>query len=384
MLRIRYIDTFSQGMQHLSFNASLLVMCSFVATEVEYYGAQVIAQMAGNPQNVLWRKLFVVSGDGRSSLILRYLVGAVLNIWHLMIAPQDTILIYNNNNLFSARGLNFLNRILGKRVVVFCHGEMELLVSDTQKGGILHKLLTLLARGFYLQDDCKIATSTYFFVMGGAIYGNLAKLLSADKMAHFCQIDHPYIFNPPNSTVPHTTLNIGTVGVLNHLKGGDSLCVLADMLKQNNITNVRLSVTGRIFCPKETLLARGILLPSNGGNAPIDQQEFTSRIEELDYILFFYEKDSYKLTASGAIMDAIDRRRPIIAIKNDYFTYLFDKFGEFGYLVEDIQEMVELIDKITNGLNVQRIFDFESLQVALSPVALANDFRVQLRNIGFI
>ena len=359
-------------------------MCSLVASEVEYLGAQNITQMAGNPQNVFCQKLFVVRGDGRISLILRYLVSAVLNIWHLMIVPRNTVLIYNQNNLFSTRILNFTNKILGKSVVIFCHGEMELLVTDPHKGGILHKLLTQLARGFFLKDDCKIAFSTNFFVMGGSVYGNLAKLLTADKIVHFCQLDHSYVFKRSNNSASHATLNLGTVGVLSPIKGGDSLCVLADMLKQNNITNVRLSVTGRIICPKETLLARGILLPSNGGNAPIDQQEFTSRIEALDYILFFYDKASYKFTASGAIMDAIDQRRPIIAIKNDYFTYLFDKFGEFGYLVEDIQEMAELIVKITNGLNVRRIFDFESLQAVLSPVALANDFKVQLQNIGFI
>lgn len=384
MIRIRYIDTFCQGTQHLQFNASLLVMCSLIASEVEYRGAQDIALLAGNPKNVLWRKLFVITGNGRSGLIMRYFVGAVLNLWQLIVVPRNTILVYNYNNLFCVRALNFLNKILGKHVIVFCHGEMELLVTEPHKGGMLHKLLTRLARDFFLRPNGKIASSTYFFVMGEAIYSNLAELLTADKMAHFCQLDHPYIFNPSNTSKPHTTLNLGTVGVLNPIKGGDSLCVLADMLKQNNITNVRLSVTGTVSYPKEILLERGISLPSNGGTAPIGQQEFASRIEALDYIIFFYEKDSYKLTASGAIMDAIDRRRPVIAIKNDYFTYLFNKYGEFGYLVEDIQEMLELIVKIKSGSNEQRLFDFISLQENLSPLTLSNDFKIQLQHIGFI
>ena len=83
-------------------------------------------------------------------------------------------------------------------------------------------------------------------------------------------------------------------------------------------------------------------------------------------------------------MDAIDRRRPVIAIKNDYFSYLFNKYGEFGYLVEDIQEMFELIVKIVNGLNEQHVFDFDTLQGKLFPMSLAKDFDKQLRNIGFI
>ena len=384
MSKIRYVDTYCQGMVHLQFNASLLAICSFVVNEVEYRGAQDILSMAGNPQNVLCKKMFVVSGDGRCSLILRYLIGAILNIWQLLTVPRNTILIYNYNNLFSAGVLNFINKIFGKRVIFFCHGEMELLVADPNKGGVLHKLLTRLARNFFL-GNCAIAPFTRFFVMGDAIYSNLSKIIAIDKMSQFCKLDHSYIFSRSQGTKsPDTMLNFGTVGVLSPLKGGDSLCLLADMLKQRSINNMTLSVTGRIHINVEALLSRGISLPSNLGNAPIDQHEFANRIESLDFILFLYKHDSYKLTASGAIMDAIDRRRPVIAIKNDYFSYLFNKYGEFGYLVEDIQEMFELIVKIVNGLNEQHVFDFDTLQGKLFPMSLAKDFDKQLRNIGFI
>jgi hypothetical protein len=41
-----------------------------------------------------------------------------------------------------------------------------------------------------------------------------------------------------------------------------------------------------------------------------------------------YDTNGYKLTASGSILEAIWNEKPIIALSNEYFKYLFDKYGE--------------------------------------------------------
>lgn len=67
-------------------------------------------------------------------------------------------------------------------------------------------------------------------------------------------------------------------------------------------------------------------------------------------------------------------RKPIIAIRNDYFQYLFDTYGEFGYLVDDIYQMREMILKI-DSKEMSRKWDFDSIQHKLLPESVATQLR---------
>ena len=61
--------------------------------------------------------------------------------------------------------------------------------------------------------------------------------------------------------------------------------------------------------------------------------------KKLDYILFLYPRNSYKLVARGAIFDAFKFGKPVIALKNDYFNYLVSKGQKFGYFFDTIDEL---------------------------------------------
>lgn len=63
----------------------------------------------------------------------------------------------------------------------------------------------------------------------------------------------------------------------------------------------------------------------------------------LDYILLLYPADTYRLIASGAVLDCIRFRKPVLALATEYFRYLFDKFGRFGYLADSVDELTELL-----------------------------------------
>ena len=95
----------------------------------------------------------------------------------------------------------------------------------------------------------------------------------------------------------------------------------------------------------------------------IERKEFENLISDIDYALYFYTKDKYKITASGAVLDAINARKPIIALKNDYFSYLFGKYGQIGYLFESIEEMGNRIDLLNDN---KKIFNFEKYIEELS------------------
>jgi hypothetical protein len=159
---------------------------------------------------------------------------------------------------------------------------------------------------------------------------------------------------------------------------------LAKILKFKGIDNVNISVTGKIDFDISLLREAGIDLPSNDGESMVSIVELKNRINQLDFILYFYPIDTYKLTASGALFEAINRKRPIIAIRNEYFEYIFNKYGSIGYLVDTLDEMADIIYRISSGIENHVDYNFEQIQKLLSPNNLAIILEKQLREIGFI
>lgn len=191
-------------------------------------------------------------------------------------------------------------------------------------------------------------------------------------MLHFTTMDHPYIFR--QSSFIHTKINkpvsMGTIGAISENKGFERLVQFALLCKESNV-DVLISHTG-VVNSKNKLNVGGLIdIPTL--NRELPRSEYDNRLLKLDYILFFYDINSYRVTASGAIMDALAMKKPIIALKNDYFEYLFDKFGPIGFLVDDISQMVELTNKISLGL-INDKFDFEGIRSRFAPDSIKHQF----------
>jgi len=369
---------------HLHFNSQLIEILSNIAGAVEYRGVQHIGE---NRLNIKSKKLFVVTINGRWGIIWRFLLTLLNDIWQLIVAPHDEIVVYSFDSTVSLRVLNLFNKILRKRIIMFRHGCMEMLQTNPSGKGMFYRFENMLTRQFFLNKNLRISENVHFFVLGDVILKNLSVLLSEDKMKHFHSIDHPYDFdrNALNKERNKTSkLNIGTVGVFNEYKGGRDILRLVQILKEKSIDNIILSVTGRIDFDISLLQEAGIDLPSNEGKSMVSVEELKSRMDRLDFILYFYHSDTYRLTASGAIFDAINRKRPIIALRNDYFEYIFKKFGSIGYIVDSIDEMADIIYRISTSTEKHVDYDFERIQKLLSIDNTTKILSEKLREIGFI
>ena len=113
----------------------------------------------------------------------------------------------------------------------------------------------------------------------------------------------------------------------------------------------------------------------------LSKKELEDRASMLDFILFLYPKDSYRLIASGAILEAISLKKPILALRNDYFNYLFKKFGDFGYLTDSIEGLISLINTIQIK---NKQFNFDTIQNNLSIENITTNLKNELIKIGFI
>ena len=386
-MNVKYIDTVCTNTQHIIFNASLLAMLGKFYPNITFYGEKnnmhevldILDQNHTNCSSLRTRILpLPIASSGIRSFFV-FIFSFFYNIYFIIFANKKELLVFNYNNLMAVRSMNFINKLFNRNILIFCHGEMEFLISEIKKYGPLNSLLWKFAHHFFLNKNIQVHPKIKFVVMGDAILQHIRETVPNNIGKAFISVDHSYFFNsthyPYNSS---KQLKVGTVGVFSKIKGGDDFCKLYHLVDKSK---VRFSITGRIFYDMNIINSMNIDLPNNKGANAIDREELEKRIQELDIILFFYPKDSYKLIASGAIMDAISMKKPILAIKNSYFSYIFEKFGSFGFLVDSVEEMAKTI-KILKKEDLA--FDFDTIQKKLNISSISEQLKEQLIKMNLL
>jgi hypothetical protein len=92
-------------------------------------------------------------------------------------------------------------------------------------------------------------------------------------------------------------------------------------------------------------------------NKPLAREAYDKKITALDYAIFFYGPNDFILRSSAAFFDAIYYEKPIIALRNTFFSDVFEREGAIGYLCDDVDEMrqvVELMIKNKENFELKR------------------------------
>ena len=72
------------------------------------------------------------------------------------------------------------------------------------------------------------------------------------------------------------------------------------------------------------------------------------------FICLFHQRKKFKLTASGAVLDAVSAGKPLIARAIPLFENLFDKYGDIGYLFNNRDECIDILNSIINQTDSDR------------------------------
>lgn len=341
---IAYIGTYAKWEMHQMIDICFLHMCALVADQVVCYKdattLDYVKQMGeehGFKDKVKIKKINVFRSKNKYLELLGFIYAAFLNIILLLKNNRKDYIVYNYDNVFSLHIINLLNHLLSKKIVILCHDEMELLI--TCKGGLFAKIKRKLVRNFFL--DRRIDKNIEFIVLGSSILNNLQNYLPKQSFLHFHSIEHPYYFHEikpaEKYTIPKT---IGLVGVISESKGLNEFITFVDSVSSLNY-NVKIKVIGRISTHQYDSFFKEKKVDINWDYLP--REEMEEKIEELDYILYFYPTNSYKLIASGAVFDAICMNKPILAIKNDFFEHVLSSIGYPALLVNGVDELVNFI-----------------------------------------
>lgn len=74
----------------------------------------------------------------------------------------------------------------------------------------------------------------------------------------------------------------------------------------------------------------------------ISRQELAALSRQVDFFLFPYPRNAHRLSASGALFDALAYEKPVIFTPNDYFDWYYTRY-RFGYRCKNIEEMRDTI-----------------------------------------
>jgi putative glycosyltransferase len=389
-MQIKYIDTLCTDGNHLLFNASLLAMLQKKFNKIILYGEKynandeinILKENQIDTNNIDVKNIWLPIAKSRLSNFLLYLCSFFYNLWFIMIAKKTDILVFNYNNMLAVRTMNVFNKIFHRKILIFCHGEMEYLIADYSFFGPFNRLLFKLGRSFFLNKKIHIEKNIKFVVLGDSILKKIKKTTPPNISNSFITVDHSYFFknNINNKDTFSDSIKIGTVGLFYKKKGADEFCYLVSLVNNNKI---KFSITGKIFYALDKLKKLNIDLPNNLGKGIVPRDELEARVKKLDFILYLYPTDSYQLMASGAILDALSLQKPIIALKNDYFDYIFKKFGEFGFLFESVEKIADFLNH-NNLKSTQNSFDYQSIQNRLSISTISEELNESLKKIKFI
>lgn len=382
MKRLIYIDTYSTGTLHEMFNAASLKMFATIYPQIEYYADKttkehMIKLIKELPSNVTYHRIHVPFVKSTITNILKIIYAIWNNSRAIIIAKKNDVIYINYNTIYALPFINLFAKWTKKKVLLQCHGELNQFQKGFEQNYISQKCLSLLS-----SQHVKLAANLYICILGQSIEKNLRAYISKQATEKIITYDHPGSFQENVSSYLHSNiLKIGCIGTLRKTKGLNSYITLSSEFKSYKKQILFYSI-GRIMSDPKLFTDAGIIIPKKCSNRYLTREEMYQLATQLDVILYLYSEDSYRLTASGAIFDAIDCERPILALKNDYFEYIFTKVGPLGYLANNMDDLKKELIQLKNGKRYN--INFKSAKEYLKSENIAKELQKKLININFV
>lgn len=360
-----FIDSNSIGNFHEVFNAAFFKILEarfekiiYLSSESSYENLKKILvsnNINYNSGKVEFKKIKVLEGKKSHHIFLRKIYASFL-LFFLLLKYRNQDIVLANLNEFGTLYFNLLSNLFKINLTIVAHGELEYLIQNVPKNKPIFVYKKLLQRFF----NSKISDNIKIIALGKSIREKLIELYPKNS-ATFVSMEHPYFFKDvaveKQSSLP---VKMGIVGAVGENKGMLKFIKLSESLKDLIMEKkLELFVIGRHGYRTEDFPLINFIAKAD---TIIPTNEYNEAIKGLNAILFFYDQNQYQLTASGAIFDAINHEKPVIAIKNNYFNHICS-YGEIGYLCEDTDEMESIIRKVVkHEISLETIKDFKELK----------------------
>ena len=357
------IDMYSHGSYHEVINQAYLMMISDIYEEVTYIADKsscenlksLLDKCCVRKNNIIFKekhvKKYKIKNRGIAYLV-KLLSASYLNYKYYNKASDDVDVFYNNNLFFAILFISIFSK-KDKNIFDLCHNEMEL-IDKRSVSSVVSSILSKYLRFIF----CKVKLNKifHFILLSPDMVDYFRTFISKHNYKRIFWIDHSYI-RPENKIdvkyrITDNRIKIGIPGAITSSRGLNTLKYLLANLKNRNICIYALST-----CSEVIEADNFVVLNKGRGLLPFEQ--YNAYVQSMDVMLLLYDTDSYKLTASGAVLEAIWNEKPIIALNNSYFNYLFRKYGDMGILCDNMTGVYDAI----NNFKISHLF-IKNLSIA--------------------
>lgn len=353
------IDSYSHGNYHEVINQGYLMMISELYEKVFYIADKsscenlriLLDKCNVKYNNILFKeKRFrkVNLKNKGISYLLNILRASFWNFYYYVKTPSNVDVFYNNNLFFA---IILISLFSNKRNNIYdmCHNEMELIDSKS-----VYSRATSILSKYFRFVFCKMELNKifHFILLSPDMVSYFNSFISDKNHSRMFSIDHTYIRadigNKIELNKDNKIISIGIPGAITKLRGLDTL---KKILRGVNNKDIRIYALS--YCSEDIKNDHFVRLNKENHLMPFEL--YSNYVKSMDLMLLIYDTDSYKLTASGAVLEAIWNEKPIIALKNMYFNYLFNKFGSLGILESDIDSITKTLNAIHNKEDLYQI-----------------------------
>ncbi len=348
---ITVADFYRYGNEHVPVNASLLFMIckhysdspvAFFAEETHLNNVKEFWQLNNiEAGNIEWKPSKIKLKAKGTRLVferikneLHYIrrlgkakTESVNKIFFLSLSPLPTI-VYKS--FFSKN----------RQTLITLHGDVEFARMQNSFSR------NIIGRLFRISFNIKKQNCVYL-ALNKVIKQNLIQeeFLKKDEVI---AVYHPYIFHDQLTVKPYTTqFKFAHIGVASLEKRSYYLYDIATSF-ENEIRQQKMQL--EIIGKNENIEIKenSELIPGIHNKEMLRRDEFDMRLMQVDYTLFFYS-EAYQLTGSGALMDALDFEKPVIALRNQLFETFFNDAGKIGFVCDSVNEVKMIIKQVLSG-----------------------------------
>ncbi len=378
MNKLYYINCNFNENIHEIFDASLILMCASTYENVEVTFSSLKIALTKKAfskindslyANVNFKRVNVYKKKGA----IRDFIASLHDVYILLKGEKGATYLYSSINMFSIHCVNFISRLTSKRVIICCHSDLEILTN--KNFSFTHYWEWLINRFF---KTTRLSSKLRFMVLGDSILKSLQTIIP-NRMKHFISIEHPYFDTSTTYSKTNTDLinnnfvKVGVVGIVNESRGGNNLL---QFIQATANTNVKVYIISRLDPALFVKLKNECSISLNKENQFLERELYDSYTYQMDYLFYPYKARSFRLTASGAIYEAIVKKKPIISYSNYYFNSLFAKYGSFGIIIKDNNNMKDVVQAIMEKKDYQEMVEKTvDIYNRVHPLNCAENFR---------
>lgn len=302
---------------------------------------------------------------------------ALSNIFKIVFITLKILFTYRKSNelkIYLLMSKSYSNLILKffslfilfkHNIYVFIHGELQ---NTDLKGTFFMNLDGRIQKMLYWLDT-NVNSNLKFIIISSFVYKNLEIILGY-RPKNIIGFDLPYFYdnNIPDHNSDKSKLVISTVGVNSIKKKSYLLNELAIHFNKKNRLNILE------FCT--TSRSDGIIFndliktPNLEDKNLLSSVDYAKQVSRSDLLIFFND-ESYNLISSASYFDAINFKKPILALKNAQWEFNFKVHGEIGILCDNTDELIETIEKIMLDRSILNEY-YNNLEIAYSNTNILN------------